>query len=250
VYAFYSSNDFAHQYVARWTDCAGEGKDANLALLSFPAGGDCCHKGGRIAFGTDGKLYVTLGEEHAPGSAQEKTDPRGKVLRYNPDGSTPADNPFGNAVWASGLRNPFGIAFAPDGTMAVTSNGPSGDAGTPCGSCGDLFITVTRGGAYQWPYCWGYSHQITGPASCGGQSEPDYSTERGGPFAVPTGMTWVTIGGSANHFVFCAYSNSHMYQFNGRHAVVETGVTGCALDVKQGPDGALYTSDAASITRH
>jgi glucose/arabinose dehydrogenase len=250
VYAFYSSADRVNQYVARWTDCAGTGSEPNLALLTFPAGGDCCHKGGRIAFGPDGKLYVTLGEEHQPSTAQDKSDVRGKILRYNADGSVPGDNPYGNGVWAYGLRNPFGIAFAPDGTLAVTSNGPSGDASTPCGSCGDLFITITRGAAYQWPYCWGYSHQITGPAKCGGQSEPDYSTERTGLFVAPTGMTWASAGQFANHFVFCAYSNHHMFESIARRNVVDTGVTGCELDVKQGPDGALYTSDGSSITRH
>jgi glucose/arabinose dehydrogenase len=248
VYAFYSSSDFAHQYVARWTDCAGNGSEGNLKLIELPAGGDCCHKGGRLAFGTDGKLYVTLGEQHSAAAAQDKTDVRGKVLRYNADGSIPGDNPFGNAVWAYGLRNPFGIAANPSGTVMVTSNGPSGDAGTPCSSCGDLVITVTRGGAYQWPYCWGYSHQISGPGGCGGQSEPDFSTERpGAPFAVPTGMTWAAAGPLAGHFVFCAYSNQHLYEFAGKRQVVDTGLTGCALDVKQGPDGALYTSDAGHI---
>jgi glucose/arabinose dehydrogenase len=130
VYAFYSNADRAHQTVVRWTDCGGTGTAAT-SLITLPAGGDCCHKGGRLAFGPDGKLYVTLGDEHGPAAAQNTSDVRGKVLRYNPDGSVPPDNPFGpgNPVWAYGFRNPFGIAFSAGGQLAVTNNGPTGDEG-------------------------------------------------------------------------------------------------------------------------
>ena len=132
VYAFYSDTNYTEQHVIRWRDCGGTGTDAKI-VVTVPAGGDCCHKGGRIAFGTDGMLYVTLGDEHSASAAQNTSDLRGKVLRYRPDGSTPSDNPFGasNPVWAYGIRNPFGIAVSSSGQIAVTSNGPSGDAGAP-----------------------------------------------------------------------------------------------------------------------
>jgi aldose sugar dehydrogenase len=113
VYAFYSDADYKTQHVIRWTDCDGTGTAAKI-IATFPAGGDCCHKGGRLAFGPDGKLYVTLGDEHDAPAAQSLADVRGKVLRYNPDGTIPSDNPFGptNPIWAYGFRNPFGIAFS------------------------------------------------------------------------------------------------------------------------------------------
>ena len=163
MYAFYSDTNLAQQHVIRWKDCAGVGTDATV-LVTLPAGSDCCHKGGRLAFGSDGMLYVTLGEEHTAGAAQNTADPRGKVLRYRPDGSIPADNPFGptDPVWAYGLRNPFGIAVSPSGQMAVTSNGPSGDAGSPGTGYDTLILSVTRGAGYQWPLCYGYSHPLAG----------------------------------------------------------------------------------------
>jgi len=55
VYAFYSDTDRKHQDIVRWTDCNGVGTDRTL-LQQFPSGSDCCHKGGRLAFGPDGKL--------------------------------------------------------------------------------------------------------------------------------------------------------------------------------------------------
>src|ERR1700737_3558367 len=132
VSAFYSrADDPTRQRVVRWRDQGGTGAGLTTIVDNLPAGPDCCHKGGRLAFGRDGKLYVTLGENHVASEAQNASDLRGKILRYNPDGTVPADNPFGqtNPVWAIGLRNPFGLAFASDGTLMATDNGTSGDAG-------------------------------------------------------------------------------------------------------------------------
>ncbi|MHB8507417.1 MAG: PQQ-dependent sugar dehydrogenase [Candidatus Dormibacteria bacterium] len=267
VYAFHSTADGSHQEVVRWyDDCApvgsGTGKGLQVVVAGLPAGSDCCHKGGRIAFGGDGKLYVTLGDEHtsrqqAAPPAQDPSRLVGKVLRYNPDGSIPADNPFGpaNPAWARGLRNVFGIAFGPGGAAVVTDNGPSGDAGTPCGSCGDRVISLARGSAYQWPFCWGYSHVIAPYSGCGGQVEPEYSAEggsmpRSNPFFVaPTGVAWAGSGAFAGHFVFCNQTPGHLEVLNGRHSVTDSGLPGCTLDVKQGPDGHLYYSDADTIHR-
>src|SRR2546425_684412 len=115
VYAFYSrADDLTRQRVVRWLDRGGAGVNPTTIVENLPAGPDCCHKGGRIAFGSDGKLYVTLGENHMAAEAQNTSSLRGKVLRYNADGTVPGDNPFGsgNPVWAIGLRNPFGLVFS------------------------------------------------------------------------------------------------------------------------------------------
>src|SRR5438132_11819783 len=157
VYAFYSrADDLTRQRVVRWLDRNGTGVNVTTIVENLPAGPDCCHKGGRLAFGPDGKLYVTLGENHVAADAQNPSSLRGKILRYNADGSVPADNPFGSSdpVWAIGLRNPVGLASGPDGSLLVTDNGPSGDAGTP-GSGWDEVDKVVRGGNYQWPTCYG-----------------------------------------------------------------------------------------------
>ena len=68
-------------------------------------------------FGKDGKLYVAVGEQTAGSPSQDLHSFLGKLLRINPDGSIPADNPFRTkskgkygAIWALGLRNPFTFA--------------------------------------------------------------------------------------------------------------------------------------------
>ena len=251
VYAFYSHSNRTRQDVVRWTDCAGQGRDATV-IVQLPAGSTCCHKGGRLAFGPDGKLYVTLGDLRTPAAAADTSDVRGKVLRYNADGSIPADNPFGadNPVWASGLRNPFGIAFSPTGQLAVTVNGPSGDAGSPATGYDTVATNVARGSAYQWPNCYGYSHPIRAGTACGG-TEPEWSSEARA--VVPTGATFVNGSGPARYagrLVFCTLNQGMLVLTEGSpHATVVEGEDGCLLDVKQGPDNALYFSDASRINR-
>jgi glucose/arabinose dehydrogenase len=256
----YSTPDYHSTVVERWTDCSDTGTAATT-LITLPAGDDCCHKGGRLAFGPDGKLYVTVGDEHSvpappdgpqPPVPQQTSDVRGKILRYNPDGSIPADNPFGSSspVWVAGLRNPFGIAFGPGGVLFVTGNGPTGDAGAPP-TAYDIATRVTRGEILQWPYCYGYSHPISPYTSCNGLPPPEWSSESA--TVVPTGATWVDGSGppgQRNHFVFCNDEAGMMtFEPGTPHASTTTGTTSCHLDVKQGPDHALYFSDETGVYR-
>jgi len=177
---------------------------------------------------------------------------RGKILRYNADGTVPPDNPFGRSdpVWAAGMRNPFGIAFGADGTLFVTVNGPTGDAGSPPTGY-DLAFDATVGAIYQWPYCYGYSHPITPYRDCGGRPAPAWSSET--MTTVPTGAAWVEGLGPApmaGHFVFCN-EEAGMLIFDGGspRATVTPGPSHCRLDVKEGPDHALYYSDETAIYR-
>src|SRR5207248_8483220 len=76
---------------------------------------------GALHFGRDGKLYIAIGEQTAGKPAQDLYSLLGKLLRINPDGSIPDDNPFVSrtkgkyrALWALGLRNPFTFAVQPE----------------------------------------------------------------------------------------------------------------------------------------
>jgi glucose/arabinose dehydrogenase len=243
VYAMYSETDNAHQTVVRWTDCNGQGANRTTIVANLPTGPDCCHKGGRIAFGPDGLLYVTVGDNHQAPAAQVPCDLRGKILRYRADGGVPPGNVCG-PVFAIGLRNPFGLAFSPAGQLFVTNNGPSGDAGSP--STGyDTVYFVNAGGNYSWPACYGYGHPITGP--CPGTG-PLWSSEAS--TVVPTGASYVSPAGPAGYagqFVFCTYNAGlRVYKSSG---TVSVGPSQCRLDVKESPGHVLFFSDASTIYR-
>ena len=77
------------------------------------------HNGGVLAFGPDGYLYAGLGDGGSQGdpfgNAQNTGVLLGKILRLDVDSAepyaVPSDNPFGNEVWAYGLRNPWRFSF-------------------------------------------------------------------------------------------------------------------------------------------
>ena len=85
------------------------------------------HHGGAINFANDGKLLLTTGEHFDSAPSQDLTSPRGKILRFNPDGTIPTDNPFYDgagphydAIWALGLRNPYRAYYdAPTGRLFI-----------------------------------------------------------------------------------------------------------------------------------
>ena len=112
-------------------------------LLSAAAGPASNHNGGRIAFGPDGKLYVVIGDNAEPSNSQDRTkNLRGKILRINPNGSIPATNPFGNRIWAFGIRNSFGFTFDPlTDRFWESENGPE---------CNDEVNRIVRGGNFGW----------------------------------------------------------------------------------------------------
>lgn len=108
------------------------------------------HAGSRVAFGPDGKLYVTTGDATDKNLAQDTGSLAGKILRLNKDGSVPDDNPIsGNPLWSYGHRNPQGIAWhAESGLLYETEHGPSGFDG-PGG--GDEVNLIEKGKNYGWP---------------------------------------------------------------------------------------------------
>src|SRR5215216_6639008 len=85
-------------------------------LLAVPHPDAANHNGGQLAFGPDGFLYAATGDgggANDPGDdAADTTSLLGKILRIDPrDGAAQPPNPFGNQVWAYGLRNPWRFSF-------------------------------------------------------------------------------------------------------------------------------------------
>src|SRR4029078_1142030 len=122
VYVYYTVPiEPRHNRVSRFTangDVALPGSETILLELDNLSTASN-HNGGAIHFGPDGKLYVAVGENANSANSQTLANRLGKILRLNPDGSVPSDNPFVNvvgangAIWALGLRNPFTFAIQP-----------------------------------------------------------------------------------------------------------------------------------------
>jgi len=123
VYVYYTtSTSPIHNRVSRFTASASNpdvvAAGSEVQLLNLPTLSSATnHNGGAIHFGTDGKLYIAVGDNANGSNSQSLNNTLGKVLRINPDGSIPSDNPFLNqtsgtnqAIWAMGLRNPFNFA--------------------------------------------------------------------------------------------------------------------------------------------
>jgi glucose/arabinose dehydrogenase len=107
------------------------------------------HFGGRLTFAPDGKLFIMSGERMRFDPAQELAGNLGKVVRVNPDGSIPPDNPFVGKtgaqadIWSLGHRNPLGSAIHPTtGRLWINEMGPKG---------GDEINIPEPGKNYGWP---------------------------------------------------------------------------------------------------
>ncbi|MFI9545773.1 PQQ-dependent sugar dehydrogenase [Streptomyces sp. NPDC052016] len=114
------------------------------------------HNGGRIAFGPDGYLYVTVGDAYHPRLAQDKDSPNGKILRITRTGDAAPGNPFGTRVYSLGHRNPQGLVWDDRGRLWETEIGDS---------AADELNLIEPGGNYGWPLC-------EGPCSRAGLTDP------------------------------------------------------------------------------
>jgi glucose/arabinose dehydrogenase len=119
------------------------------------------HAGGRLVFAPDGKLFVTLGERSILAGRVQARDlgsDFGKIVRINPDGSVPSDNPFVGhkgarpEIWTLGHRNVLAADLDDGGRLWVVEMGPRG---------GDELNLIGRGRDYGWPTI-GYGEEYSG----------------------------------------------------------------------------------------
>ena len=143
--------------VERLTDTNSDGVYETRALVTDNIPGSGGHDTRTMHFGPDGKLYVSAG---STSNITPENDPRrAAILRFNPDGSIPSDNPFASdaderrrAVWATGLRNSVDFLWTPQGALWANHNGSDwlGDDLPP----EEVVIPVQKGRSHGWPYCY------------------------------------------------------------------------------------------------
>jgi glucose/arabinose dehydrogenase len=229
----------------------GEGRVEDLQVIyrQQPKVGDGNHFGSRLAFTRDGKLFVTQGERTHREEAQDLSNLLGKIVRINPDGSVPEDNPFVNRsgarpeIWSYGHRNVQGAAIHPEtGQLWTVEHGARG---------GDELNHPEAGKNYGWPvitYGVDYSGFRIGEGTAkGGMEQPVYYWD---PVISPSGMVFYTgdalprwkgsvlIGSlQPGGLVRLALAGGKVVR-EERYREGELGER--IRDVQQGPDGLVY----------
>ena len=143
VYLYFTTSNLTNK-VVRYKLGAESLAEPQTIIENIPGANN--HDGGRIAFGPDNKLYITTGDAQVESRAQDTNSLAGKLLRLNDDGSTPSDNPFNNAVYSYGHRNPQGLGWDKDGQLWATEHGRSGSQ-----TGLDELNLIEKGKNYGWP---------------------------------------------------------------------------------------------------
>jgi glucose/arabinose dehydrogenase len=203
------------------------------------------HFGHRLAFGPDGKLWITSGDRQKFTPAQDMNANLGKVIRLNEDGTVPEDNPFharggvAAQIWSLGHRNPLGLAFDSQGRLFVHEMGPRG---------GDELNLIRKGANYGYPVVSNGDHYD-------GRNIPDHVTRP--EFEAPL-ITWNPVISPAGFIIYTGklFPDWHGSGFIGglsSEALVRVEFSGDGAreaqrfdmgkrirEVEQGPDGAIW----------
>ena len=250
VYMTYAA-DQEGDYATRLARARLDGErlvDLEILLKTRSVTGTGRHFGSRLQFGTDGLLYMTIGDRGDSDTAQDRSNHAGSVLRLTDTGGVPADNPFvGQSealpeIYSYGHRNPQGMTRHPEtGAIWAVEHGPRG---------GDELNKVEAGVNYGWPVIT-YGRAYSG-LSIGEGSEKEGMAQPAAhwvPSISPSGM--VFYSGEA----FPAWQGSLFVgalsgellarlQFDGDRVIGEERLLeelGARIrDVRQGPDGLLY----------
>ncbi|MGH2749450.1 MAG: PQQ-dependent sugar dehydrogenase [Actinomycetota bacterium] len=241
LYVYFTKASPLQHQVKRFTVRKGKCRNPKVIVGGLSADSGGYHNGGQVEF-AGGKLYVSTGEQHEPALAQDTGNRLGKILRLNPNGSVPDGNPFGNAVWSYGHRNPFGLAHKPGTTKIYsTENGPQ---------CDDEFNVIKKGRNYGWGSGYQCGTRGVGP-------NPKPPEVRWSNIIVPTDPTFYRgamkkLNGDVYTGDFTGHIRRLVMNSKGtrvrRQRVILSGQGG-VTDVTKGPGGWLYFATTSAIKR-
>ena len=269
VYVYYTSADTGRNRLSRFTasqsypDVADPNSDLVILDIGLPAPGN--YNGGSIYFGTDGNLFVSVGDHDTHANSQSLANLAGKLLRIDPTSYPdiiPPDNPFVETpddpatrgeIWAYGLRNPFKIAVDPvSGSVYINDVGENDWEEINLG---------LKGANYGWSICEGpfQTNDPYGTGTCTDNSfeEPIYAYHHS--FGSPTGNA--ITGGTFNRatqfpaeyagdYFFSDYCGGWIYRLTpaGQVIAFATATEGFVVDLRFGLDGNLYYLDRTNRT--
>jgi glucose/arabinose dehydrogenase len=223
VYHTYSNDSAVLNQVLMLTENDNKIVESKVIIDNIPASDR--NDGGRIKFGPDGKLYIATGDARQPELAQDARSLAGKILRLNPDGSIPKDNPFeGSPVYSYGHRNIQGLAWHPvTGELYASEHGLEGN---------DEINLIKPGRNYGWPIEDCNAEKFEKPVVCFN------------PAIAPAGMTFAAsdILGYQNDILLATLKAQHIRLIDLESDIQSNILTGFGRirDVVEAPDGSLY----------
>ena len=200
------------------------------------------HPGNDLKVGPDGKLWWSVGDNvPAISNGEALSNIYGKMLRFNLDGTIPADNPFVNvpnavpSIYSYGLRNPFRFTFLPTGQAMVENTGSS---------YWEDLDTMQPGGNFGWDYFEGncFSCGYLNPAYAYGHYPVDSATSAIAAYSgstFPSAYDHVVFFGDYNRRDIEAVTFDPSYKTEVSDNVFDTNA-GTIADLEEGPDGNLY----------
>lgn len=188
------------------------------------------HDGGRMEFGPDGKLWITVGDATSPEGAQDPGTLLGTLLRLNDDG-TPAPNTMPSGVYSYGHRNAQGLAWDDAGNLWSTEHGRT--SATLTGM--DEVNLIVGGGNYGWPEIEGDEERV-GMISPSAHSGPDVT------WAPASAVYWngsIFFGGLKGEAIYEAVLDGASVREVKTHM---KGEYGRIRTIRLGPDGMFYVT--------
>ncbi|HEX8917829.1 MAG TPA: PQQ-dependent sugar dehydrogenase, partial [Chloroflexota bacterium] len=261
LYAAYTNTD-GYSRLSRFTVVNGVASPASETILyKYTQPSAVYHNINDVMWGPDGKLWVSSGDGYTCGSAcgtngQLLTSAHGKMLRFNPDGSVPSDNPYATAaapqsyIWSLGYRSNFRFNFMANGTPIV------GDVGvhTSTEDKWQRFYMVSKGSNYGWS-SYEYHEPCTSPPGANLSNCPFYEYQN-----APVGANAVTgflqYEGTAyppvfqNVLFYSEYGTQTIHYLTFTDSTYTSVATdtifdsaaGTTVDLEMGPDGNLYST--------